>query len=117
MRITLSTPSTGIFYSPGLARPVTVDVDTLPAARAQKLRSLAVEAGIFLKDIPAKPASAASRDMQQFVINVEDGEQQQTLRLTEEMAGADNALKDFVALVRSEANLARTSSTTGSDSK
>ena len=47
MRITVSMPSTGVFYSPGLARPVVIDVDQLPKETADKLKALADRAGIF----------------------------------------------------------------------
>jgi hypothetical protein len=99
-------PSTGLFYSPGLARPVVLDVDGMPKDIADKLKALAKQADVFGHgDTEQKPPSQM-RDGQQFVIHVEDGEKQQTLQVAEPLGG-DSAMKEFVQLVRDQANLAR----------
>ena len=112
MRITVSMPSTGLFYSPGLSRPVVLDVDGMPKDIADKLKALAKRADVFDHGdtVEEKPSSqkppSQMRDGQQFIIHVEDGEKQQTLRVAEPFAG-DSPMKEFVQLVRDQANLAR----------
>jgi hypothetical protein len=106
MRITVSMPSTGLVYAPGLARPVVLDVDGMPKDIADKLKALAKRADVFDHGDTAEKPSSQMRDGQQFVIHVEDGEKQQTLRVAEPFAGG-SAMKEFVQLVRDQANLAR----------
>jgi hypothetical protein len=104
-------PSTGLFYSPGLARPVVLDVDGMPKDIADKLKALAKRADVFdhgdtVEKPPSQTPPSQMRDGQQLVIHVEDGEKQQTLHVAEPFGG-DGAMKEFVQLVRDQANLAR----------
>ena len=109
MRITVSMPSTGVFYSPGLARPVVIDVDQLPKETADKLKALADHAGIFDQSNTLEfPPPMGMRDAQEFAITVEDGDRSSTIR----WAGPSDAvrnerLREFVDLVRKLARPAR----------
>jgi hypothetical protein len=109
MRITVSMPSTGVFYSPGLARPVVLDVDKLPAEVAQKLERLVEESKFFDQPEAIGEASAQGlRDAQQLTITVEAGGKQHTLRVSDPIGSIANAsLREFVQLVREQAALER----------
>jgi hypothetical protein len=109
MRITVSMPSTGVFYAPGLARPVVIDVDQLPKETADKLKALAERAGIFdqSKTLEFPPAKGL-RDAQEFAITVEEGDRSRTIRLTGPTDALPNEwLREFVDLVRKHARPAR----------
>jgi hypothetical protein len=101
MRITVSMPSTGIFYAPGLDRPIVIDVDQLPADLAQKLERLVDEAKFF--DQPEAPQGAPSkqlRDAQQISITVEADGKQHTIQVFDPIASIANpSLREFVQLV------------------
>jgi len=109
MRITVSMPSTGVFYAPGLARPVVIDVDQLPKETADKLKALAERAGIFdqSKRVEFPPAKGL-RDAQEFAITVEEGDRSSTIRWTGPTDALPNEwLRKFVDLVRKHARPAR----------
>jgi Emfourin len=109
MRITVSMPSTGVFYSPGLARPVVIDVDQLPTETAEKLKALAERAGIFDQSNALEfPPAKGLRDAQEFAITVEEGDRRSTIRWTGPTDALRNEwLREFVDLVRKHARPAR----------
>jgi Emfourin len=109
MRITVSMPSTGIVFAPGLARPVVIDTDDLPAAVAEKLKRLAEAAQLF-EHAEAAPSDAPKqlRDAQEFLITVEAGDKQRTLHVSDPVGAIANpSLREFVQLVRDQAALQR----------
>ncbi|MGH6743019.1 MAG: protealysin inhibitor emfourin [Bradyrhizobium sp.] len=109
MRITVSMPSTGIVYAPGLARPVVIDSDKLPTPVAQKLERLAAESKLF-EPTEAEPRAAPDklRDAQETVITVEAEGKERTLRIVDPVGSiANKSLRDFVALVREQAERLR----------
>ena len=109
MRITVSMPSTGIVYAPGLARPVVIDSDKLPTPVAQKLERLAAESKLF-ESTEAEPSEAPDklRDAQETVITVEAEGNQRTIRVADPVGSITNkSLRDFVALVREQAERLR----------
>ena len=109
MRITVSMPSTGVFYAPGLDRPIVIDVDQLPADLAKKLERLVDEAKFF--DQPEAPQGAPAkqlRDAQQLSITVDAGGKQHTIQVSDPIASIANpSLREFVQLVREQAALAQ----------
>jgi len=109
MRITVSMPSTGIFYAPGLARPVVIDSDELPAVVAEKLKRLADDAQLFEHAEPAPSAAPDKRrDVQETVITVEAKGKERTLRVSDPIGSIANAsLREFVELVLERAELQR----------
>jgi hypothetical protein len=72
----------GFAAIPGLARPVTIDVDSLPAAAAGALRAAVAKTDFFARPEPA-PAAGGSADMRTYVVTVDDGGSSRTLRLPE----------------------------------
>ena len=109
MRITVSMPSTGIVYAPGLARPVVIDSDQLPTPVAEKLERLANEAKLF-EPAEAEPRAAPDklRDAQETVITVEAEGKQRTIRVSDPVGSMTNkSLREFVALVREQADRLR----------
>jgi len=109
MRITISMPSTGIFYAPGLARPVVIDSDKLPKPVAKKLERLASDAKLF-EPTEAEPSAAPDklRDAQETVITVEAEGKERTIRVADPVGSiANKSLRDFVALVREQADRLR----------
>ena len=110
MRISVFMPSTGLFYAPGLAKPVVIDTDQLPKPEAETLQQLAQAARLFDPSISHDvPTSPKVRDAQQFEIHVEDGGQSRTIRVAEPMSH-QGPLADFVRLVREHARRARSKS-------
>lgn len=109
MRITVSMPSTGLFYSPGLARPVAIEVDELPSEVAGEIKRLVGEARLFdpgeIKSVPLAPNV---RDGQQLTITVEEGDKQRTLHVSDPAGSIeDPSLRRFVEMVRQQADAAR----------
>lgn len=108
MRITVSMPSTGIFYAPGLARPVVIDSDELPAAVAEKLKRLADDAELFAQAEAPPSAPGKRRDVQETVIIVEAEGKERTLRVSDPIGSIANpSLREFIELVRERAELQR----------
>lgn len=109
MRITVSMPSTGIFYAPGLAAPVVIDSDALPKAVAAKLERLADEAKLFEQPAAApKAAPDKRRDVQETVITVEAEGKERTIRVSDPIVSiASKPLREFIALVREQAERLR----------
>lgn len=109
MRITVSMPSTGVVYAPGLARPVVIDTDQLPAKLAAKLTRLVEDPGLFAPPAaPRSPASKQLRDAEELTITVESGGTERTLHISEPAGSIANAsLREFVQLVRDQAALQR----------
>ena len=95
MRITFRVDG-GFAVFPGLARPVSIDVDRLPAPVAKRLRSLVDESRFFERPEPAQPKGAA--DLRQYLIEIDDGVRHRMLTVpdTEE----NPALKALVALLQ-----------------
>ena len=106
MKITVSMPSTGIVYAPGLARPVIIDSDRLAPAAAKKLARLADEAQLGADLTPS--AVPKLRDAQETVIAVEADGKMRTIHVTDAVWSISNkALREFVALVRGQADRLR----------
>jgi hypothetical protein len=109
MRITVSMPSTGLVYAPGLARPVVIDTDELPATVARKLERLADDAKLFEQtDTTLGTGSGKSRDAQETLIAIEDEGKERTFRVTDPIGAiASKPLREFVMLVRQQADRLR----------
>ena len=108
MQITVSMPSTGVFYAPGLARRVVLDLDQLPKEIAEPLKTLADRAGIFTGGETIElAADPKMRDIRQFTIEVEDRGKQRVLHVAEPSMNAPGPLAEFVRLVRKQADAAR----------
>lgn len=108
MRITVSMPSTGLVYAPGLAQPITIEVDRLPKSTGDALRTLAARANIFGGTEPIDIAAPRTvRDARKLVIQVEDGGRQRILQVAEPLSGVEGPLREFIQMVRDEAHAAR----------
>jgi hypothetical protein len=117
MRITVSMPSTGIVFAPGLAKPVVIELDQLPKDAANQLRELAERAGIFDRDDTlALGGSESARDYQQLTITVEQDAKRRVIQLSEPMPEISNgALREFIERVKEQARLARNPTNKKSD--
>jgi hypothetical protein len=95
----------GIGYFPGLAKPVTIDVDRLDHAEAEELKRL-VEAVHFF-DLPASIGAPArgSADYQHYILNIEEGGRQHTVRAL--VPVEDPALRELVQAVQKQVKAAR----------
>lgn len=102
MRIEFSVDG-GIAAFPGLAKPVTIDCATLPAADTAHLRELVHRADFFAR--PTHRTSAKAPDTRAYTIAIDDGPQCRTMTVTEPIA--DTALGDLVAALRAHANALR----------
>lgn len=71
----------GFAHFPGLAKPRTVDVDALPAARAKALRQLAEDALDAGK--PAAAHSPRGADIRTYVITIESARGEVTASVLE----------------------------------
>jgi hypothetical protein len=102
-------PSTGLVYAPGVARPVVIDTNELPATVARKLERLADEAKLFEQtDTTLGTGSGKSRDAQETLITVEAEGKERTLRVTDPVGAiASKPLREFIMLVQQEAERLR----------
>jgi hypothetical protein len=111
MRVTFKTPSTGVGYFPGLAKPVVIEADQLPEAEARELAALVSDARFF--DQPAAAAAATARgaaDQRQFAITVEQDGRRRTLHLSEPID--DPGLKRLVRFLEDKAKAIRAAART-----
>ena len=103
MRITFAMSSTGLFYSPGLAEPVVLDLAALPPAAAARIEALVRDAQVL--DRPAAPESLPMPDARCFTVTVEQEGRSRTLELPEPIA--DPALKALVRCLQDQVRAVR----------
>ena len=108
MRITLAMPSTGVVFSPGLARPVEFDVDSLAPETALRLKTLAAKAGVFDQTSPLNaPPQRGIRDTRQFILHVEGAGKECSFYVSEPLSELNAPLREFIQLVRDQASKIR----------
>lgn len=111
MQITVTMPSTGVVFAPGLAAPVVIDVEQLPAGVAETAKRLVADAHLFDSPdeaLPSEEAGRSMRDQQQLVVTVEDGGKRRTLRISEPLQSIESApLRALVQFVRDLAKQVR----------
>ncbi len=97
--------SPGLFYAPGLAEPVVLDLAALPPAEAARIEALVREAHVL--DRPAAPESLSRPmpDARCFTLTIEQGGRSRTLELPEPIA--DPALKDLVRCLQDQVRALR----------
>ena len=99
----------GLAYLPGLAKPVTIDVGSVPEAEAMELKALVDGARFFsLPAVIGTPAKGAA-DYQRYTITVEDGERRHTVRVLvpiedPSMLNLVRAVQRHVAAARAKAS-------------
>jgi hypothetical protein len=98
MRITFAMSSPGLFYAPGLAEPVVLDLAGLPPADAVRIEALVRAAHVL--DRPAAPESLRMPDARCFTLTVEQDGRSRTLELSEPIA--DPVLKDLVRCLQDQ---------------
>jgi hypothetical protein len=106
MRITFAMSSTGLFYSPGLAEPVVLDLAALPPAEAARIQALIHAAHVL--DRPAVALESLSRpvpDARSFTVTVEQDGSSRTIELAEPIA--DPTLRDLVRCLQDQARALR----------
>ena len=106
MRITFAMSSPGLFYAPGLAEPVVLDLAALPPAEAARIAALVRDADVL--DRPAAPESPQRPvpDARCFTVTVEQDGRSRTLELAEPIA--DPTLKALVRCLQDQARALRT---------
>jgi hypothetical protein len=103
MRITFAMSSPGLFYAPGLAEPVVLDLTALPPADAARIEALVSEARVL--DRPAAPESLPKPDARCFTLTVEQDGRSRTIEVPEPIA--DPALKDLVRCLQDQVRALR----------
>jgi len=98
MRITFAMSSPGLFYAPGLAEPVVLDLAALPPAAAARIEVLVRDARVL--DRPATPERLSMPDARCFTLTVEQDGRSRTLELPEPIA--DPALKALVRCLQDQ---------------
>jgi hypothetical protein len=74
----------GLARFPGLAKPIDLDTDTLPAQDAQEMRHLVTAARFF--ELPAsigQPLARGAADYRRYIITVDDGPAHHTVEATD----------------------------------
>jgi hypothetical protein len=94
MRVTIAMPSTGLFYAPGLAESVVLELSALPRPEAARIEALVSDAKVFDRAAGPESLSRPTPDARQVTVTVEQSGRSCTLHLTEPIA--DPALKALV---------------------
>ncbi len=102
MRIVFST-SGGFASIPGLASPLTIDVESLPEAEQEELRQL-VERSAFFR-LPSAPAALRAADQRTYTITIEEADRAHTVKLSDPLPPGD--LRVLVDRLRWHAAVAR----------
>ena len=93
----------GLAAFPGLARPVSIDCDSLPPAEVARLRALVERADFSVAT--HRRHTAAAPDARTYTIAVDDGGECRTVTVSEPIANP--ALRDLVAELRVHADARR----------
>jgi hypothetical protein len=93
----------GLAAFPGLAAPVTIHCDALPATENARLHDLVGRADFFA--LPSAEPGAATPDARAYTIAVDDGGRRKTVTVREPIA--DPALRDLVDMLRDQALVIR----------
>src|SRR3954471_4644705 len=86
----------GLAYMPGLAKPVTIEVDQLPEAEAREIRDL-VAAARFFERPPQTDTLARGADRRSYTITITQGAERHQLRVTDPIQ--DEELRRLVRLI------------------
>jgi len=93
----------GLAAFPGLAKPVTIHCDALPAGENAQVRELVRRADFFA--LPGDDARAPVPDARAYTIAIDDGARRKTVTVHEPIANP--ALRDLVATLRDKAQAVR----------
>lgn len=89
--------SGGVAYFPGLARPRTLDTDTLPPDVARDLIETVSAAGFFALPSQVGTTLAGAADRQQYTLTVEDNGHTHTVQIVDSVR--DPALQELLQKV------------------
>lgn len=104
MRIDFSVEG-GVGAFPGLADPVSIRCDALPAQENAQLRDMVRRAGFFALPAQGGASAPGAADTRAYTIAIDDGGKQHTVKVSEPIA--DPALRALVSALRERARLAR----------
>lgn len=104
MRIQFSVDG-GFAVFPGLSRPVSFDVDSLPAAQANALRAVIDKSGFFARTDSSAPPARGAADQRKYTVTVEDGIRRRSLVIPESTDDPD--LQALVRLLEEQRRHAR----------
>lgn len=96
MRITFSVDG-GFAVFPGLSRPMSFDVDDLPAPQAAALRDAVGRSDFFARDDSRALVPPGSADVREYTITIEDGIRRRSLVVPETVEQPD--LKTLLRLL------------------
>lgn len=105
MRITIAMSSTGLFYAPGLAAPVVIEVSALPAADAVRIETLVRDTVFFDREAAPETLARPVPDARQVTVTVEEAGRSHTLLLAEPIK--DPGLKALVECLQDHARALR----------
>jgi len=84
----------GLAYFPGLAAPLTLDVESLPSQEAKTVKEMVQAAHFFQQPSQAAPRGA---DLQTYILSIEDHGQEHTVQLCDPISDAKlQALVDYL---------------------
>ncbi|WP_428266600.1 protealysin inhibitor emfourin [Haliangium sp.] len=104
MRIEFSTEG-GIAFLPGLARPVTIDTDSLAPEQARRLTELVEAADFFARPAQVGQPPPGAADMQRHIVAIQDGARRHRVAVAEPIE--DPALAALMAALRPLVDAAR----------
>lgn len=104
MRVTFATPSTGLGFFPGLAKPVVIDTAKLAEPDAHELEALVAAARVFERPA-AVPAAPTGADRRHYTITVDQGDRRRELQLSDPIEDPD--LQRLVRFLEAQASAQR----------
>jgi Emfourin len=97
VRVQLKMSSTGLAYFPGLAKPFTIDSNTLSANEAARLEQLVAEARFSDQPAEVSATPKGGADYRQYTVTIDSGHWSHTVRLTDPVGEPDlQALLDYL---------------------
>jgi hypothetical protein len=95
----------GLAYMPGLAKPVTIEVDQLPEAEAREIRDLVAATRFFERPQQTDTPPARGADRRNYTITITQGTERHQLKVMDPVE--DEELRRLVRLIEAQARTAR----------
>ena len=105
----------GLAYMPGLAKPVTIEVDQLPEAEAREIRDQVAAARFFERPQQTEAPPARGADRRSYIITITQGTERHQLMVTDPIQ--DEELGKLIRLIEVQARTARRRGAAGQSPK